>query len=53
MESPTTQAQIPALEAGSLIPIAAVSGQSASKAADYIYRIAALTAGLALLMFFA
>jgi hypothetical protein len=52
MDSPTTKAQIRALNAGSLIPTVAVSGQPASRAADYVYRIAAMTAGIALLMMF-
>jgi len=51
MGSPTTKAIVPVLKAGppmSVIP--EVKGPHASNTADYVYRIAAMTAGIALLM---
>lgn len=53
MGSPTNKALIPALEAG---PVTQGNVQAATpaptQASDYVYRIAALTAGLALLATF-
>ena len=51
MDSSTNKALIPTLEAGPVTPGQIVAMPS-TKAADYIYRIAAVTAGLALLATF-
>ena len=53
MDSPTSKAPSPALKAG---PVTAIPEPgitpAPSQAADYVYRIAAMTAGIALLATF-